>query len=89
MVSILDFFLLGSWVSWVFFGSFLGRLVALLGGLCRPKLSKNQCFLKVFVNEGFWFFEALDCPIGFILASLGPIWSKNGLQDGFQKFPEK
>ena len=83
------FLFLGSWMFWVPFGSHPGPLEAFLRGLCSQKPLKNQWVFKVFVNEGFWFFEALDGPIGFILASLGPIWSKNGLQDGFQKFPEK
>ena len=63
-------------------GSLLGPLDALLGG---PKSEKMPTVLRendFFENAVFWLFEALDGPLGFILASLVPIWSQNGLQNG-------
>ena len=41
-------------------------------------------FFKVFANVGFRYFEALDGPLGPILALLGPVWSQNASQNGFQ-----
>ena len=52
-------------------------------GLGPPKTLKNIWFFKVFANAGFRYFEALDGPLGPILAPLGPIWSQNDLQNGF------
>ena len=37
----------------------------------------------MFANAGFLFFEALDGPLGLILAPLGWIWSQNRSQNGF------
>ena len=74
---------------WVSFGSLLGPLDSLLGGPKSEKTSNVQRENHFCENAVFWLFEALDGPLGFILASLGPIWSKNGPQNGFQKFPEK
>ena len=79
----------GLGVLWVSFGSLLGPLDSLLGGPKSekmPTIPRENHFCE---NAVFWLFEALDGPLGFILASLGPIWSKNGPQNGFQKFPEK
>ena len=53
-------------------------------GLGPPKTLKNQWFFKVFANSGFRYFEALDGPLGPILAPLGPIWSQNASQNGSQ-----
>ena len=79
----------GLGVLWVSFGSLLGPLDSLLGGPKSEKMPTVQRENHFFENAVFWLFEALDGPLGFILASLGPIWSKNGPQNGFQKFPEK
>ena len=79
----------GLGVLWVSFGSLLGPLDSLLGGPKSEKTSNVQRENHFCENAVFWLFEALDGPLGFILASLGPIWSKNGPQNGFQKFPEK
>ena len=79
----------GLGVLWVSFGSLLGPLDSLLGGPKSgkmPSVPRENHFCE---NAVFWLFEALDGPLGFISASLGPIWSKNGPQNGFQKFPEK
>ena len=65
-------------------GSRLGPPKALLGGLWTPKTLKNQWFFKVFANAGFWVLEALNGPLGLILAPLGPIWSQNVSQNGSQ-----
>ena len=53
------------------FGSHLGHLEAFLRGLYSQKPSKTNWFFKVFVNEGFLFFEAPDGSYGLILALLG------------------
>ena len=53
------------------FGSHLGPLEAFLRGLYSQKPSKTNWFFKVFVNEGFLFFEAPDGSYGLILALLG------------------
>ena len=53
-------------------------------GLGTPKTLKKQWFFNVFANAGFRYFEALDGPLGFILAPLGPIWSQNESQNGSQ-----
>ena len=45
---------------------------------------KHKLFVKMFAKAGFRYFEALDSPLGPILAPLGPIWS----QDGHQKLSE-
>ena len=79
----------GLGVLWVSFGSLLGPLDALLGGPKSEKMVNVQRENHFFENAGFCLFEALDGPLGFILASLGPIWSKNEPQNGFQKFSEK
>ena len=79
----------GLGVLWVSFGSLLGPLDSLLGGPKSEKMPTVQRENHFCENAVFWLFEALDGPLGFILASLGPIWSKNGPQNGFQKFPEK
>ena len=79
----------GLGVLWVSFGSLLGPLDALLGGPKSEKMVNVPRENHFFENAVFWLFEALDGPLGFILASLGPIWSKNGPQNGFQKFSEK
>ena len=50
-------------------------------GLGPPKTLKNRWFLKVFVNAGFRYFEALGGPLGPILAPLGPIWCQKGSQN--------
>ena len=63
-------------------GDFFGSLDAVLEGLGPPKTLKNQLFFEVFANVGFWYFGALDGPLGPILAPLGPIWSQNGSQNG-------
>ena len=51
-------------------------------GLGPPKTFKNNWFFKVFANAGFRCFEALDGPLGPILAPLEPIWSQNGSPNG-------
>ena len=79
----------GLGVLWVPFGSLLGPLDSLLGGPKSEKMVNVPRENHFFENAVFWLFEALDGPLGFILASLGPIWSKNGPQNGFQKFSEK
>ena len=79
----------GLGVLWVSFGSLLGPLDSLLGGPKSEKMPTVPRENHFCENAVFWLFEALDGPLGFILASLGPIWSKNGPQNGFQKFPEK
>jgi len=53
-----------------------------LEGFGTPKTLKNKWFFKVFANVGFWYFGALDGPLGLILAPLGPIWYQNGSQNG-------
>ena len=53
-------------------GSLLGPPKALLGGLWTPKTLKNFRFFKVFANPTFWVFEAIDGPLGPILA---PSWA--------------
>ena len=58
---------------------FLGCLLGAILGLLRlsweasvaKNLEKTQGFFKVFVNEGFWFFEVPDGSFGLILALLG------------------
>ena len=78
----------GLGVLWVSFGSLLGPLDALLGGPKSEKMVNVPRENHFFENAVFCLFEALDGPLGFILASLGPIWSKNGPQNGFQRFPK-
>ena len=53
-------------------GSLLGPPKAFLGGLWTPKTMKNIWFLNVFAIAAFWVFEALDGPLGSILA---PSWA--------------
>ena len=53
-----------------------------------PKNIENSCVLKVFANARFRYFEALDGPLGPIVAPLGPIWSKMGPQNGPQSGPK-
>ena len=79
----------GLGVFWVSFGSLLGSLDSFWGGSKKEKMVNVPRENHFCENAVFWLFEALDGPLGFILASLGPIWSKNGPQNGFQKFPEK
>ena len=74
----------------------LGKLLrsseAVLEGLRPPKTCKNNLFLKVFVNAGFRYFEALGGPLGPILAPLGPIWSQEGSQNRYpngSKWPKR
>ena len=67
----------GLGVLWVSFGSLLGPLDSLLGGPKSEKMPTVQRENHFCENAVFWLFEALDGPLGFILASLGPIWSKN------------
>ena len=45
-----------------------------------------MCFLKVFVNECFWFFEAPDGSFGLILALLGRSDPKMGSKMSFNIF---
>ena len=61
-------------VSW----ESLGLLEALLGSFKNEKMLTVPRENHLFVNAVFWLFEALDGPLGFILASLGPTRSKNG-----------
>ena len=68
------------------FGSHLGPLEAFLRGLCSQKPLKNTLFFKVFVNEGFWFFEAPDGSFGLILALLGRSDPKLGSKMSFNIF---
>ena len=86
-------------------GSRLGPPKALLGGLWTPKTKKNLRFFKVFANAGFWVLEALNGPLGLILApswaDLVPKWSpkwppkwsksnpKNGPKNGPKNDPQK
>ena len=86
---ILDLFFWGFGSLWVPLGSFLGPLEALLGGLKSEKMQTVPRENHFFENAVFWLFEALEGPLGFILAPLGPIWSLNGSQNGFQKFSKK
>ena len=58
-------------------GSLLRPSEAVLDSLGPQKHTKNNTFLEVFANAGFRYFEALDGPLGRILAPLGPIWSQN------------
>ena len=53
-------------------GSRLGPPKALLGGLWTPKNLKKTMVFKVFANAGFWVLEALNGPLGLILA---PSWA--------------
>ena len=80
-------FFWGLGVLWVSFGSLLGPLDALLGGPKSEKMVNVPRENNFFENADFCLFEALDGPLGFILVSLGPVWSKNGPQHGFQRFP--
>ena len=68
------------------FGSHLGPLEAFLRGLYSQKPSKTNCFFKVFVNEGFLFFEAPDGSYGLILALLGRSDPKLGSKMSFNLF---
>ena len=45
------------------------------------RLSWTALFSKVFANAGFRYVQALDVPLGPIVAPLGPIWSQNELQN--------
>ena len=63
-------------------GSLLGSSDAVLESLGPPKSWKKTWFFQVFANAGFRYFEALDVPLGPILASLGPIWSQNRSKNG-------
>ena len=66
-------------------GSLLGPPKAFLGSLWTPKTLKNQWFFNVFAIAAFWVFEALDGPLGPILApscadlvpKLTPKWPPN------------
>ena len=49
-------------------------------------LEKTKGFFKVFVNEGFWFFEAPDGSFGLILALLGRSDPKMGSKMSFNIF---
>ena len=68
------------------FGSHLGPLEAFLRGLYSQKPSKTNWFFKVFVNEGFLFFEAPDGSYGLILALLGRSDPKLGSKMSFNLF---
>ena len=68
------------------FGSHLGPLEAFLRGLCSQKPLKKHGLFKVFVNEGFWFFEAPDGSFGLILALLGRSDPKLGSKMSFNTF---
>ena len=82
-------------------GSRLGLPKALLGCLWTPKTLKNSRFFKVFANAGFWVFEALNGPLGLILApswadlvpkwspKWPPKWSKSGPKSGPKNDPQK
>ena len=68
------------------FGSHLGHLEAFLRGLYSQKPSKTNWFFKVFVNEGFLFFEAPDGSFGLILALLGRSDPNMGSKMSFNMF---
>ena len=82
-------------------GSLLGFPKALLGCLWTPKTLKNIKFFNVFANAGFWVFEALNGPLGLILApswadlvpkrspKLPPKWSKSDPKNGPKHTPPK
>ena len=80
------FLFLGSWIFRVSFGSHLGPLEAFWRGLSSQKSLKNLWVFKVFVNEGFWFFEAPDGSFGLILALLGRSDPKLGSKMSFNSF---
>merc|ERR1712023_289737 len=86
LVSILDSNFLGSWIFWVPFGSLLRPLEAFLRGLCSQKPLNDPVVFKVFVNEGFWFFEAPDGSLGLILALLGRSDPKMGFNIFLKSF---
>ena len=66
---------IASWdPSWVFRGC--------LGRPWTPKNLGKPSVFKVFANACFRHIQALDGPLGPILAPLGPIWSQNDLQNG-------
>ena len=87
----------GFGAPWVPLGSRLGPPKALLGSLWTPKTLKNLGFFKVFANAGFWVLEALNGPLGLILAfswaDLVPKWppkcSKSGPKNGPKNDPQK
>ena len=66
-----------------------------------PKNLKKLRFFKVFANAGFWVFEALNGPLGLILApswadlvpKLSPKWpqkwSKSRPKNGPKNDPQK
>ena len=60
-------------------GSLLGPLETLLEASGSQKPSKIESFLRFEEDAAFWFFEALDGPLGLILppswADLIPNWA--------------
>ena len=86
-------------------GCLLGAVLGLLrlsweaSGPQKPK--KNLQFFKVFANAGFWVLEALNGPLGLILApswadlvpkwspKWPPKWSKSGPKNGPKNDPQK
>ena len=73
-------------------GSLLGPPKAFLGGLWTPKTLKNKWFFNVFAIAAFWVFEALDGPLGPILApswaDLVPKWGTEIAPKVVQKVPK-
>ena len=81
-------------------GAFLG-LQRLSWTALDPKNLKNQQFFKVFANAGFWVLEALNGPLGLILApswadlvpkwspKWPPKWSKSGPKNDPKNDPQK
>ena len=68
-------------------GTFLG-FPRLSWKALDPNIREKPNVFKVFANAGFLYFEALDGPLGPILAPLGPIWSKMGPQKCHKSCPK-
>ena len=68
------------------FGSLLGLLDSLLGGPKSEKMPTVQRENHFCENAVFWLFEALDGPLGFILALLGRSDPKLGSKMSFNSF---
>ena len=67
-------------------GSYFGLLRLFLEASVAKNVEKTIVFFKVFVNEGFWFFEAPDGSFGLILALLGHSDPKMGSKMSFNIF---
>ena len=67
-------------------GSLYGPQEPLLGSLWTTKTLKNQLFFKVFANAGFWVFQALGGPLGWLRNRRPPSLRQNLPQPSSKSF---